>query len=251
MNDIRNVAEKTPRLKNELKESLNPTITLLNDLFKRLQLKDKNFETFEAASEFDMNVLWDSILRIDSTLTKEDKNDEKKILVAYLDTICYTCGATFALSNKLELEDEPVKESSRKRNIEASENDNILSDVESEEEIEVSDEEFISTEDNVNIGTKRDDIDRELKNVLSKVFVNAALECYDEMEKAYYSANFLPICFNCGSPEYVTPVPEKQYPYCETCTTDPNVLIKTGRELNFSSNSIQSGERKEKRSKRK
>ncbi|CAB5374251.1 unnamed protein product [Rhizophagus irregularis] len=357
----------------------------INESFYR----DKNFETFEAASEFDMNVLWDSILRIDSTLTKEDKSwaniknkpiseffdhccqsrsyffsikkcgkdncdiclpirspqhvfdtlyhlpdpspandehyknfndvygtdtnesycpsiqlrkaklnknkkekkrdkqmpwtgnaqkaknvgmtvtcadcnklrclyaskkitdDEKKILVAYLDTICYTCGATFALSNKLELEDEPVKESSRKRNIEASENDNILSDVESEEEIEVSDEEFISTEDNVNIGTKRDDIDRELKNVLSKVFVNAALECYDEMEKAYYSANFLPICFNCGSPEYVTPVPEKQYPYCETCTTDPNVLIKTGRGLNFSSNSIQSGERKEKRSKRK
>ena len=34
MNDIRKAAEQTPRLKNELKESLNPTITLLNDLFK-------------------------------------------------------------------------------------------------------------------------------------------------------------------------------------------------------------------------
>ncbi|GES77179.1 hypothetical protein GLOIN_2v1828214 [Rhizophagus clarus] len=74
MNDIRKAAEKASKLKNELKESLNPTITLLNDLFKRLQLKDKNFETFKAASEFDMNVLWDLILRIDSTLMKEDKN---------------------------------------------------------------------------------------------------------------------------------------------------------------------------------
>jgi hypothetical protein len=74
MNDIRKAAEKTPILKKELKESLNPTIDLLNDLFKRLQLKDKNFQTFEAASELDMDALWDSILLIDSTLTKEDRN---------------------------------------------------------------------------------------------------------------------------------------------------------------------------------
>ena len=57
MNDIRKASEKTPNLKEKLKESLNPTITLLNDVFQRLQLKDKNFETFEAASELDMNML--------------------------------------------------------------------------------------------------------------------------------------------------------------------------------------------------
>jgi len=59
------------------------------------------------------------------------------------------------------------------------------------------------------------------------------LECYDEMEKAYYSANFLPVCFNCGSFEYITPVPEKQYPYCESCTANPDVKIKTGKGLKF------------------
>src|SRR5215475_1427727 len=32
MNDIRKAAEKTPSLKKNLKESLNPTITLLNDI---------------------------------------------------------------------------------------------------------------------------------------------------------------------------------------------------------------------------
>ena len=74
MNDIRKASEKTPNLKENLKESLNPTITLLNDVFQRLQLKDKNFETFEAASELDMNMLWDTILSIDSTLTKEDRS---------------------------------------------------------------------------------------------------------------------------------------------------------------------------------
>ncbi len=74
INDIRNAAEKTLKLKKEFKQSLNPTITLLNDLFKWLQLKDKNFETFEATSELDMNTLWDSILSINSILTKEDKS---------------------------------------------------------------------------------------------------------------------------------------------------------------------------------
>ena len=33
MNDIRKAVEKTPSLKENLKESLNSTITLLNDIF--------------------------------------------------------------------------------------------------------------------------------------------------------------------------------------------------------------------------
>ncbi len=74
INDIRKAVEKTPDLKEGLKQSLNPIITLLNDVFNRLQLKDKNFETFEAASELDMDILWNLILLLDSTLTKEDKS---------------------------------------------------------------------------------------------------------------------------------------------------------------------------------
>lgn len=180
--------------------------------------------------------------------SKKITDDEKKIFMVYLDTICYTCGATFAYHNKVESDDDPKEESSQKRNIEASENDNVLSDVESEEEIEVSDEESIPLDnDDTNTNTKRDDINQELKNVLSKIFVNAALECYDEMEKPYYSANFPPICFNCGSPEYTIPVPEKQYPYCKAYTKDQNILIKTGKGLKFSSNS---SERRKKRAKK-
>jgi len=69
------------------------------------------------------------------------------------------------------------------------------------EEVEVSDDEFILVDD-VNMSIKQDDMDQELKNILSKVFVNAALKCYNEIEKAYYLANFLPICFNYNSLEY-------------------------------------------------
>ena len=173
--------------------------------------------------------------------SKKITDSEKKLLVAYLDTICYTCGVTFTYHNKMQFEEEL----SQKRNIETLENNNNnLSDMESEEETE---EDPIPADCDTDIETKRNDMNQELKNVLSKVFVNAALECYDEMEKAYYSANFLPLCFNCGSLEYIKPVPEKQYPYCEACTVDPNVLIKTGKGLNFS-NSTQSSEQKGKKS---
>ncbi|CAB4444888.1 unnamed protein product [Rhizophagus irregularis] len=171
--------------------------------------------------------------------SKKITEDEKKILMAHLDTVCYTCGATFSQNDngfKMELEDDSLEESSQKRHREELDCDNILSDMESAEEEEEEterDESPIQVEDR-DVCTKRNDMNQELKNILSKVFVNASLECYDEMEKAYYSANFLPVCFNCGSSEYITPVPEKQYPYCEACTTDPNVSIKTGKGLNFS-----------------
>ncbi|CAB5372918.1 unnamed protein product [Rhizophagus irregularis] len=74
MNDIRKMAEKTPSLKEGLKQSLNPMITLLNDVFERLQLKDENFKTFKAASELDIDILWNSMLQLDPTLTKDDRN---------------------------------------------------------------------------------------------------------------------------------------------------------------------------------
>ncbi|RIA96525.1 hypothetical protein C1645_815201 [Glomus cerebriforme] len=148
---------------------------------------------------------------------KKISDEEKKIFVTYLDIICYTCEAT--------------------------EDDNVLFDVELEEEINITDEET-NPIDNVNTNTKQDDMNQELKNVLSKVFVNAALEYYDEMEKPYYLANFSLL-------EYIIPVLKKQYSYCETCTKNPNILIKMGRGLNFSSNSAQSNKQKRKRAKKK
>ncbi|GBC04961.1 hypothetical protein RclHR1_05970018 [Rhizophagus clarus] len=66
--------------------------------------------------------------------------------------------------------------------------DIVLSDMESEEEVEEELNENPFQED-TNVGTSKcavDNVNQELKNVLSKVFVNASLECYNEMEKAYY-----------------------------------------------------------------
>ena len=89
--------------------------------------------------------------------SKKITDDEKKILVAHLDTICYTCSATFAHHNKKESENDPVEESSQKRALE-NDNDNNLSDMKSEEKIDILNEKSISIND-VNIDTKRNDID--------------------------------------------------------------------------------------------
>ncbi|CAG8591574.1 1851_t:CDS:1 [Dentiscutata erythropus] len=92
--------------------------------------------------------------------------------------------------------------------------------------------------EDIDIHTKQNNINQNLQDILSKIFVNAALECYDEMEKAYYLANFLPVYFNCSSLEYIMPIPKDQYPYCELCTADFNVKIKLGKGLKFSSNIV-------------
>ncbi|CAG8758347.1 20554_t:CDS:2, partial [Rhizophagus irregularis] len=49
--------------------------------------------------------------------SKKITEDEKKIFMAHLDTVCYTCGATFSQNDngfKMELKDDSLEESSRK-----------------------------------------------------------------------------------------------------------------------------------------
>jgi hypothetical protein len=44
---------------------------LLQGTFMRLHLKVHKFETFEAASKFEMDELWKNILSVDDTITRE------------------------------------------------------------------------------------------------------------------------------------------------------------------------------------
>ncbi|PKY18698.1 hypothetical protein RhiirB3_492222 [Rhizophagus irregularis] len=78
MEDIRNKAKEEPHLKEQFLNSLFPTIELMENLIKRLELKEEPFETFKPASEEEMTVLWDSLLLIDDSLTIED-NSKKSI----------------------------------------------------------------------------------------------------------------------------------------------------------------------------
>ncbi|CAG8692672.1 24193_t:CDS:1, partial [Racocetra persica] len=63
------------------------------------------------------------------------------------------------------------------------------------------------TED-IDIHTKQNNKSQNLQDILSKIFVNTALEYYDKIEKAYYLANFLPVYFNYSSLEYIISIPK-------------------------------------------
>src|SRR5215212_4406606 len=98
--------------------------------------------------------------------SKKITEDEKNILTAHFDTICYTCDAMFIQNDggfKMKLENDPLEESSRKRHREALDDDNNLSDMESEEEEEETERpmtpiQIKDTEDTDSIDTKRNDM---------------------------------------------------------------------------------------------
>ncbi|GES72778.1 uncharacterized protein LOC105326236 [Rhizophagus clarus] len=78
MEDIRNKAEEELQLKEQLLNSLHPTIELMENLIRRLELKEEPFGIFKAASDEEITTLWNSLLLIDNSLTMED-NSKKSI----------------------------------------------------------------------------------------------------------------------------------------------------------------------------
>ena len=58
--------------------------------------------------------------------------------------------------------------------------------------------------------------DFELSDSLSEVCVRD-LQCYDPLEKLYYSMNYEPICIHCCSEDNLVSV-QGCYPQCESCT---------------------------------
>ncbi|CAB5355433.1 unnamed protein product [Rhizophagus irregularis] len=74
MDDIQNKAEEEPQLKKQLLNSLQPTLELMENLIKRLELKGEPFGTFKAAFDEEMTTLWNLLLSIDNLLTMEDNS---------------------------------------------------------------------------------------------------------------------------------------------------------------------------------
>ena len=79
MKAIYKAATKEPRLKRELKQSLQLTIDLVNSIFQRQSLKDKPFNTFETVTEQEIDNLWELILQLDSNLNKDTTRQFKHI----------------------------------------------------------------------------------------------------------------------------------------------------------------------------
>jgi hypothetical protein len=59
MKQIRDLAIREADLKEELKRSVQPAKNLMEDIVKRLRLKDKFFEVFNPATENDLDEMWD------------------------------------------------------------------------------------------------------------------------------------------------------------------------------------------------
>lgn len=66
--DIRTLAQSDPNFKECFLDSLEPVKALLSSVFQRLQLKDDPFKVFMAASDAEVEELWNNILSIEETL---------------------------------------------------------------------------------------------------------------------------------------------------------------------------------------
>jgi hypothetical protein len=88
MKQIRDLAIREADLKEELKRSVQPAKNLMEDIIKRLRLKDKFFDVFNPATENDLDEMWNelkainpNVCRDDTTLAKlKDKEDLMKLL---------------------------------------------------------------------------------------------------------------------------------------------------------------------------
>jgi hypothetical protein len=88
--EIRTCSTNEPQLKNELINSLQTPINLMEDIFERLLLKDEPFLTYKSATEEEIKNLWESLLEIEDSLdmdnkTKKDIKDKVYIsLLAFI-----------------------------------------------------------------------------------------------------------------------------------------------------------------------
>ena len=70
MKEIRIRVDQYPDLKEAFSDSLSQPISLLNNIIKRLKLKDNVFDTYQAASETDITELMEHLDKIDAALTR-------------------------------------------------------------------------------------------------------------------------------------------------------------------------------------
>ena len=75
-NSIRQAVEKSPLLKDALKDSIEPVKTLISSQFMRLSLKGKSFRCFVSASDHEIEGFFDHLHDIEPSLTMNDRKKE-------------------------------------------------------------------------------------------------------------------------------------------------------------------------------
>ena len=63
---LRKVAERRPEFRSACLDSVAPAKVLLTDIVRRLELKEKKFEVFTAATQEELDTFWTSLLAVDA-----------------------------------------------------------------------------------------------------------------------------------------------------------------------------------------
>ena len=72
MKEIRALAENDPEIKTALLNSLAPVKDLMNEIFRRLNLKGQFFKTFDGATDDEIINLFSELMKIDDTVSMSD-----------------------------------------------------------------------------------------------------------------------------------------------------------------------------------
>ena len=87
------MAQGDPNFKECFLDSLEPVKVLLSSIFQRLQLKEDPFQVFMAASDAEIEQLWNNILSIDNMLTQKDTTKKalkaKKKITEFIEHCCH------------------------------------------------------------------------------------------------------------------------------------------------------------------
>ena len=207
MSEIRQLAEKEPSIKDGLKKSLQPVKDLIEDVFSRLSLKDEPFQIFQAASDEEIDSIWEELRVIDATVTRDDttqiKLKNKSALMNFMKTHCLERHYMFSVK-KCGLEDCHVCRSPR-LTPEHFQTLNHLPDP-----VPRGDH-FEAFETLYGAETKE-------KN---EVYVRQNITCSDKISIHYYGAGHEIICIHCGTLNNIEERNSQSvYPMCQTCITD-------------------------------
>ena len=91
-NNLKECRSSLSSMRSKMDQTLAPTIALLHDIMKRLELKGQAFEVFDAATDDEIESFWEILLVIESSLEVEDTTQraikDKEQLNAFFNHCC-------------------------------------------------------------------------------------------------------------------------------------------------------------------
>ena len=80
MSELRAAADKCPEFKATVLDSIAPVKVLLTQLFERLQLKEESFKPITAASEEDIDAIWNLVQEVEPSLVRGESLRKEHLL---------------------------------------------------------------------------------------------------------------------------------------------------------------------------